>query len=199
MAIVPPSSPDASPVPTSPPPSDGPVPYGPWQRPGPGGEVPLGAFPTGQDGPVTFYSCRAPYNGGLHCGKALPLGDCNFGWGGAEVTSHDYEVLVGALYYWEAAAPGTGAIPTGAVACGREESGIPQYVCRAVYSGGVHAGKSIAGMNCNIGWGGLEVEVPAFDFLIVGTRPSPSASASDPALVCDARPTSDGCRDAIDR
>src|SRR5688572_2770705 len=34
-----------------------------------------------------------------------------------------------------------GAVPDGAVAHGRQPDGGPQYICRAIFEGGVHLGK----------------------------------------------------------
>ena len=34
-----------------------------------------------------------------------------------------------------------GAVPEGSIAHGRERDGRPQYICRAVYDGGLHLGK----------------------------------------------------------
>ena len=34
-----------------------------------------------------------------------------------------------------------GAVPAGSIAHGRERDGRPQYICRAVYDGGLHLGK----------------------------------------------------------
>jgi len=56
-----------------------------------------------------------------------------------------------------------GSVPGGAVAGGREP-GRTLYVCRASYKGGVHPGK-VVGRNCNIGYGGKEQTIGAYEVL----------------------------------
>jgi hypothetical protein len=82
-----------------------------------------------------------------------------------------YEVLVPA---WQGAT--NGSIPSGAYeSFGAEAPGPGQlfgpilYVCRATYNGGVHPGKIRQEFGgCNIGWGGKEVTVNAYDVLLSG-------------------------------
>jgi hypothetical protein len=59
-----------------------------------GGQVPTGAFSGGNEpGRSILLICQAPYQGGVHVGKVLG-GNCNFGYGGREVLSPQYAVLV---------------------------------------------------------------------------------------------------------
>ena len=58
------------------------------------GLMPFGAIPGGYESNGTIlYICRASYNGGLHPGKVVSK-TCRIGWGGKEVSSPKYEVLI---------------------------------------------------------------------------------------------------------
>ncbi|VVC76753.1 hypothetical protein AQUSIP_20790 [Aquicella siphonis] len=58
------------------------------------GRIPAGAIQGGyqHDGPL--FVCQADYHGGTHIGKVVGQ-NCNFGWGGREITIPYYNVLVG--------------------------------------------------------------------------------------------------------
>lgn len=56
--------------------------------------LPSNAIIGGREGDVSLGICRSSYNGGVHPGKVF-AGKCNFGWGGAEITSGTYDVLTG--------------------------------------------------------------------------------------------------------
>lgn len=59
-----------------------------------GGQVPSGAFSGGNEpGRPILPICQAPYQGGVHVGKVVGV-NCNFGYGGREVLSSQYAVLV---------------------------------------------------------------------------------------------------------
>ncbi len=59
-----------------------------------GGQVPPGAFfGAYEPGRPILPICQAPYQGGVHPGKVV-AGNCNFGYGGREVLSPQYAVLV---------------------------------------------------------------------------------------------------------
>ena len=59
-----------------------------------GGQVPPGAFfGAYEPGRPILPICQAPYKGGVHVGKVV-AGNCNFGYGGLEVLSPQYAVLV---------------------------------------------------------------------------------------------------------
>jgi hypothetical protein len=57
-----------------------------------------------------------------------------------------------------------GEIPPNAVAGGFED-GHPLYLCHGSYEDGVHPGKIVAG-NCNIGFGGSEIELHDYKVLV---------------------------------
>ena len=59
-----------------------------------------------------------------------------------------------------------GTLPADAV-IGEAEDGRNLYVCRARYEGGLHPGKVVSG-RCNIGWGGREIALPAYEVLAGG-------------------------------
>lgn len=124
-----------------------------------GGQVPVGAFPYGQERERWLYVCRAPYGSGVHPGK-LVNSTCNFGYGGQEVRSPSYEILV--IPQW---IRNTGSVPEGALHAGGEP-GRALYVCSGRYQGGFHPGKIVAG-SCNIGWGGQEVVLHDY-YILVG-------------------------------
>ncbi len=51
------------------------------------------AIPVGREGSRTLYVCRANYMGGKHPGKIVGS-NCNFGYGGREITVPTYQVLM---------------------------------------------------------------------------------------------------------
>ncbi|MDC3962439.1 DUF3421 domain-containing protein [Polyangium jinanense] len=57
-----------------------------------------------------------------------------------------------------------GYVPAGAIP-GGSEPGRVLYICHGWYEGGLHPGK-IVGQNCNIGWGGREVLLNAYEVLV---------------------------------
>lgn len=60
----------------------------------PGGKLPPGALVGAfEPGAAVLLICRAPYKGGVHIGKVY-AGSCYFGYGGREVPSPQYAVLV---------------------------------------------------------------------------------------------------------
>ena len=62
--------------------------------PAQGGQVPPGAFfGAYEPGRPILPICQAPYQGGVHVGKVV-ASNCNFGYGGREVLSPQYAVLV---------------------------------------------------------------------------------------------------------
>ena len=57
------------------------------------GQIPAGAIRGGYEDGRPLFICQARYNGGMHPGKII--GDnCNIGWGGAEISIPEYNVLV---------------------------------------------------------------------------------------------------------
>jgi hypothetical protein len=57
------------------------------------GQVPMNAVAGGYQTDGTLYICRAHYHGGDHPGKVVGQ-SCNFGWGGREMSTRHYQVLV---------------------------------------------------------------------------------------------------------
>ncbi|MBD1908675.1 DUF3421 domain-containing protein [Funiculus sociatus GB2-A5] len=57
------------------------------------GQVPAGFIVAGYEGGQSLILCRAAYKGGVHPGKVV-ANNCNFGWGGKEILSPNYQVAV---------------------------------------------------------------------------------------------------------
>lgn len=107
-------------------------------------------------------------DGSVHPGKVFGESGveviCNYGYGGAEITERsNFKILTVPGLSWVAY---DGTIPANVVN-GGSENGKKLGVCRASYEGALHPGK-VVGTNCNIGWGGKEVVVPAFELLVNG-------------------------------
>ncbi len=97
---------------------------------------------------------------------------------------------------WFPSAQGQG-VPRGAQPAGDNGDGTPLFVCRARHQGGIHPGKVYAG-NCNIGWGGKEIVIGAYEVLVgrlTWGRPTPGAgvvggdnwgNGREPLLICRA-------------
>ncbi len=128
------------------------------------GNLPLGLAIGGQEDGRALPICRASHRRGMHPGK-LVAGRCNFGWGGREIASQSYEVLIDHKQGRWVAAP-NGNLPADAFV-GGHEAGRFLAVCRANHRGGVHPGKVVGG-NCNIGWGGEEIMHQDFEVLVMG-------------------------------
>lgn len=117
----------------------------------------------GQEGSRRLVICRADHAGGKHPGKRV-AGKCNFGYGGREIEALKYDVLVAGSIspQWSDTSsqmPAAGAFVSG------QYDGRPGHVCRAMYQGNLHPGKVVAG-NCNIGYGGKEVILRAYQTLL---------------------------------
>lgn len=66
---------------------------------------------------------------------------------------------------WVAATGGN--VPSGALAGGHEASGETLYICRAIFDNFMNSGKVRTGFQgCNIGYGGKEEVVPAYEVLV---------------------------------
>ncbi|MGI0491239.1 DUF3421 domain-containing protein [Alkalinema pantanalense CENA528] len=128
-----------------------------------GGQVPGGAVLGGQEPGRSLYICRAGYQNGVHPGKVV-ASNCNISYGGREIEIRNYEVLTNPgqrSLRWVTASGGQ--VPGGAV-LGGQEPGRSLYICRAGYQNGVHPGKVVAS-NCNIGYGGKEIEIRSYEVL----------------------------------
>eukprot|EP00727_Mastigamoeba_balamuthi_P012532 m51a1_g7901 hypothetical protein (457) ;mRNA; f:141100-143159 len=122
------------------------------------GAIPEGAIEGGYDvnvnGPV--YVARAQIQGSLIPGKAFN-GDAGFG--GSEVSSGTFDVLVGVAPRWVTVYPGY--VLNGGNA-GTDVGGEPLWVARVMYNGVMVIGKAgnhISGGAPHISWGGSEVIV----------------------------------------
>ncbi|MGA1133878.1 MAG: DM9 repeat-containing protein [Prochlorotrichaceae cyanobacterium] len=122
------------------------------------------AFPVGQERNQTLYGCRVAYQGGLHPGKIVG-NQCNFGFGGKEIQSSNYEVLSfqgqSNQYQWVRSLSGNDQPVLG----GQEANGTSLALCRADYQGGLHPGKVVNG-RCNIGYGGEEIQLDRYETLV---------------------------------
>lgn len=142
--------------------------------PGSGGGKTGPALIGGNENGGNLLLCAAFKEGTYHPGKIVG-NNCNFGYGGKEITEPNYFTLQVTndsikRYSWYKAA--NGAIPKVAgsvpIEVGKEGSRT-LYVCRAAYKGGVHPGK-IVGNNCNFGWGGNEITIPNYEVLMFKTN-----------------------------
>lgn len=108
-----------------------------------------------------LYVCAALDQNVWNPGK-LHLGQCHYGWGGAERRAYTYRVLSRrSTYTWVS---NTGATPANAVA-GPTSGGTQFAVCTTSVSGGWAHGKVYLGQ-CHYGWGGSERRTTSFWFLV---------------------------------
>lgn len=125
------------------------------------GVIPGNAVAGGREPGRTLYVCKAAFQGGVHPGKIVD-GKCNITYGGREYPQDSFQIFVGSGYRW--VYPRSNAIPRNAVA-GGYENGQPLFICQAPYARGIHPGKIIGG-SCNIGYGGLEIQIDDFRVLV---------------------------------
>ncbi len=175
----------SAPIPPPPPPPNPPggagaIPVFYRWLPGANGSVPAGAviggwqtvqYQTGstavnRQGP--YYVCRAAYQGSTFPGKVVNK-SCNFSAAnGKENLASSYEVLTAQSQQYSLIWQQTGAQPANAVVGGRW--GQDLYLCQLPYQGGIHPGwvnQAQSGPNpCSIGYGGKEVDLPGFAYLI---------------------------------
>ncbi len=123
------------------------------------GTMPANAVSGGSENGADLMVCRSFYNGANHPGKVVG-GGCNFGWGGKEIVSQTYELLVNegeASLQWVAY---TGSIPKHAVIAGTEGD-RNYYVGQFTRpDGSVHSGKVFGTPGnyiFNYGYGGKEI------------------------------------------
>ncbi|EIJ42219.1 Protein of unknown function (DUF3421) [Beggiatoa alba B18LD] len=161
-----------------------------WQAAS-GDNIPNNAFVGGNEAPPeasSLFICRAVFHQGVHTGKArVGFNGCNIGWGDAEHTVSNYEVLLhNDNFTWVAMKDGK--LPQGAVLGGREHSPNNEnlYVCRAHYENGIHPGKIRAEFGgCHIGWGGKEILIKEYEVLVekntntTQTQPAPMVEDID--------------------
>lgn len=139
------------------------------------GTMPDKAVSGGFENGTNLMVCRSFYNGANHPGKVVGSG-CNIGWGGKEIVSQTYEVLVNdgdIPLQWVTF---DGSIPKHAVVGGTEGT-KPYYVGQFTRDdGSVHAGK-VFGMPgnyiFNYGYGGKEITEQKNFRILVQARPEP--------------------------
>jgi hypothetical protein len=110
-----------------------------------------------------LYACRASYLGSIQVGKTrADWSFCDFGHGGVERVSTDYQTLA-APWYWASA----GAIPAAARDFGNGAGPDPSvYACRAFISNSTQVGKIRAGFpGCDVTFGGQEHFVATYEVL----------------------------------
>jgi hypothetical protein len=137
-----------------------------------GNSIPSNAIVAGHEASPynqNLYVCRANYKGGLHIGKTRKkFNGCNIGFGGRELTIHNYQILADNNTDLKWIKTDGSKIPNNAIVAGYEASPYNQnlYVCRANYKGGLHIGKTRKKFNgCNIGFGGREITVKYYEVL----------------------------------
>jgi hypothetical protein len=160
------------------------------------GQIPPNAIPGGQEQGKPLAICAAPYKDGRHPGKVVGK-TCNFGYGGAEIKSEKFDILLGnsallaqnpLFVRWVPAQ--NGQVPPGAF-LGAQEPGRVLPICRANYQGGVQPGKLVV-RNCNVAFNGKEVLIAQYEVLVVsrlGTEiptATLSAVAANPQLAAPA-------------
>ncbi|MFN4282803.1 MAG: DUF3421 domain-containing protein [Alphaproteobacteria bacterium] len=148
-----------------------------WANPGAQPMV-IGGQEPGRQLPI----CRANFNNGTHPGKVVD-GRCNISYGGREHQITSFQVLVGSGARWVGASGGQ--VPQGAF-IGGQEPGRQLPICRAAYNNGIHPGKLVA-QNCNIGYGGREIEIRNYEVLMAGSALLPQQAAAYGALVANYR------------
>jgi len=110
-----------------------------------------------------LYVARCAHEGGFHPGKAGPhLSGANFSYGGKELSTHNFEILVGtakgfAVLHWVQPA-GVGELHKLAYPVGQERDGRPLWIARTKHGGGLHLGKAAGHLSgINFPYGGAEI------------------------------------------
>jgi len=116
-----------------------------------------------------LYVCRAAFKGGLYPGKVVGK-NCNFSAAdGREEVAPSYEVLIGQSVQYMLDWQSSPSPPANAVVGGRYGGNL-YYVCRLPYGGGIVPGWVNVQQNgqfvCSIGYGGKEVDLPGFAYLV---------------------------------
>lgn len=133
------------------------------------GTMPDNAVSGGFENGTDLMVCRSFYNGANHPGKVV-AGACNFGWGGKEIVSKTYEVLINEAQISLQWVPYSGSIPKHAV-IGGTEGDRSYYVGQFTRAdGSIHAGKVFGTPGnyiFNYGYGGKEItETKNFRILV---------------------------------
>jgi Protein of unknown function (DUF3421)/Ricin-type beta-trefoil lectin domain-like len=124
------------------------------------GSIPANAVVGGKENGQQLVVCRTQYNGANHPGKVV-AGMCNIGWGGQEIVSDNYEILInesGANLQWQSA---SGGVPFNAVSAGQEGNTMLFVGQAFMADGSIHPGKIFKVEDgtfiCNYGYGGQEI------------------------------------------
>lgn len=133
------------------------------------GTMPANAVSGGFENGADLIVCRAFYNGANHPGKVVGT-SCNIGWGGNEIVSPKFEVLINDGQIPLQWVPYAGTIPKNAVLAGTDV-GKSYYVGQFTRAdGSIHAGKVFGppGKHIfNYGYGGKEItELKGFRILV---------------------------------
>lgn len=145
--------------------------------PGKGAAIPKGAVAGGREAERVLYICRAQHSRGVHPGK-LVAGKCNIGYGGREIVSSRFELMVNRSAWIRWVTPKGAQVPKNAF-IGGKEPGRSLFVCRAMHNKGMHPGKVVAG-KCNIGWGGKEIVSAKYQVMVIASRAATPPAASLP-------------------
>lgn len=133
------------------------------------GTMPANAVSGGFENGSDLIVCRSFYNGANHPGKVVGT-SCNIGWGGNEIVSPKFEVLINDGQIPLQWVPYAGTIPKNAVLAGTDV-GKSYYVGQFTRTdGSIHAGKVFGppGKHIfNYGYGGKEItELKGFRILV---------------------------------
>lgn len=135
-----------------------------WVRSGTGQALPADAVAGGTENGAPLFVCRTAYGPGLYPGKVVK-GNCNIAYGGAEVYTHDFEVLAGPGGNWQKP---TSPDLAGAFVAGAE-NGAQLVLCQAAHDGVVDPGR-VAADKCLVSWGGRQLALGPFNVMYVEAR-----------------------------
>lgn len=130
-----------------------------------GGAIDRRAEPVGRDtNGAPLYVCAADFDGASQPGKIREgFSGCNFGYGGSEMTSATYALMLGRANWAHAS---DGNVPSNAIQAGSERDGQALFVCRANYDGSVQLGKVRPGFDgCNFSYGGREYTANPYEVM----------------------------------
>lgn len=129
------------------------------------GALDRGAPPSGRDtNGAPLFVCSADFNGGQQPGKIRRgFNGCNFAFGGREMTSPTYSLMVGRAKWARASG---GRVPRNALQSGSEPNGEPLFVCRTKFNDSIQLGKIRPGFSgCNFSYGGNERTADAYEVM----------------------------------
>ncbi|KAF6210032.1 hypothetical protein GE061_015787 [Apolygus lucorum] len=132
------------------------------------GSVPPGAVQAGQDGDGgPLFVGRAFHQGDvIPCKVSVTHGCAYLPFGGQEVMSHNYEVLVSRHIAWQPSRDGE--IPSDAIRIGQSSDGEPLYAGRVMHEGTFTPGKVHPSHKClYIPYGGEEIRFTEYEIMIL--------------------------------